>query len=87
VLGAYLVLFPHARVQTLLIIVILVRIVYLPAWIFIGLWFLLQVAGVILGGMAGVAVFAHIGGFLAGLLLVGRLGRRAGWRRAAPRWA
>jgi membrane associated rhomboid family serine protease len=87
VLGAYLVLFPHARVQTLLIIVILVRIVYLPAWIFIGLWFLLQLAGVILGGMAGVAVFAHIGGFLAGLLLVGRLGRRAGWRRAAPRWA
>jgi membrane associated rhomboid family serine protease len=87
VLGAYVVLFPRARVQTLLVIVILVRIVYLPAWVFIGLWFLLQVAGVLLGGTAGVAVFAHIGGFLAGLLVVGRLGRRAGWRRAAPRWA
>jgi rhomboid family protein len=87
VLGAYLVLFPQARVQTLVIIVILVRVIYLPAWIFIGLWFLLQVAGVIFGGMSGVAVFAHIGGFLAGLLLVGRVGRRAGWRRAAPRWA
>lgn len=86
VLGAYLLLFPRARVETLVILIVIPKVLYLPAWVFIGLWFLLQVAGVLLGGMAGVAVFAHIGGFLAGLLLVGRVGRRAGWRRAAPRW-
>lgn len=106
-LGAYLLLFPHARVQTILfwplsilaallargrgepsiLILAPVRFVILPAWFFIGLWFLFQVGGVLFGGMAGVAVFAHLGGFLAGLLLVGRVGRRPGWRRAAPRWA
>ena len=83
VLGAYLVIFPRARVQTLVVFFIL----YLPAWLFIGLWFLYQVGAVVYGGAPGVAVFAHVGGFLAGLLLVGRVGRRAGWRRAAPRWA
>lgn len=87
VLAAYLTLFPQARVQTLIIVIVLVRIIYLPAWLFIGLWFLLQVGAVVFGGMTGVAVFAHIGGFLAGLALVRLAGRRAGWRRAAPRWA
>jgi len=78
VLGAYLVLFPRARVQTLVVFVF----VHLPAWLFIGLWFLFQVGAVIHGTTPGVAVFAHVGGFVAGLLLVGRVGRRAGWRRA-----
>ncbi len=87
VLGAYLVLFPSARVQTLFFIVILVRVIYLPAWVFIGLWFLFQVGAVLFGGMTGVAVFAHIGGFLAGLGLLRLVGRRPDWRRAAPRWA
>ncbi len=107
VLGSYLLLFPQARVQTVLtwplsilaallarrrgepaiLILSPLRLVVLPAWFFIGLWFLFQVGGVLFGGMAGVAVFAHLGGFLGGLLLVGRLGRRPGWRRAASRWA
>jgi len=83
VLGAYLLLFPHARVQTL----VLIFIVHVPAWAFIGLWFLLQLLAALSGATTGVAVFAHLGGFVTGLLLV-RLGRRrAGWRRAAPRWA
>ena len=41
----------------------------------------------VFGGMAGVAVFAHLGGFLAGLGLIALMGRRPGWRRSAPRWA
>jgi membrane associated rhomboid family serine protease len=83
VLAAYLVLFPRARVQTL----VLVFFVHLPAWLFIGLWFLGQVAAVLAGDQPGVAVFAHLGGFAAGLVLVWKLGRRAGWRRAPARWA
>jgi membrane associated rhomboid family serine protease len=87
VLAAYMVLFPHARVQTLFIIIFFVRILYVPAVLFIGGWFLLQVASVFFGGSPGVAFFAHIGGFLAGLLFLKLLGSRPGWRRAAPRWA
>lgn len=43
-------------------------IIYIPAWIFLGLWFALQVANVGLGG--GVAWFAHVGGFLTGMALM-----------------
>jgi len=83
VMAAYMVLFPHARVHTL-VIVFLLRV---PAVLFIGLWFLLQVLAVVQGGSPGVAFFAHIGGFLAGLALLRALGRRPGWRRAPPRWS
>lgn len=82
-LAAYLVLFPRARVQAL----VFVFLIYLPAWLFIGLWFVGQVAAVLSGDQPGVAVFAHLGGFLAGLLLVWKVGRRPGWRRARARWA
>lgn len=64
VLGAYWVLFPRARVKTL----IFVFIVPVPAGIVLGLWFVAQLLNVGLGG--GVAWFAHIGGFLAGIGLI-----------------
>jgi membrane associated rhomboid family serine protease len=64
-LGAYLVLFPSARIKTLLFLFIYVTIVYVPAWIFLGVWFVLQLSNAGLGG--GVAWFAHIGGFITGL--------------------
>jgi membrane associated rhomboid family serine protease len=80
VLGAYLVLFPRARVLTLVPILVFFQIVHLPAMIFIGIWFLLQVLAVFFGGAPGVAVFAHIGGFVAGFALVRAVGRRRGWR-------
>ena len=73
IMGAYLVLYPRARVHTLIIIIILFRIIPIPAWIFLLFWFLLQVASSSLqlpGGGGGVAFWAHIGGFLAGLALV-----------------
>lgn len=82
VLAAYLVLYPYARVLTAVVIVIFVRLVYLPARFFILGWFGLQVLSVLFGASpgGGVAFFAHIGGFLAGLALVRVIGRRPPWR-------
>ncbi len=74
VLGAYLVMFPRRRVYTV-IIFFLITAVYLPAWLVLGAWFVLQVfSGVgALGSKVntggGVAFFAHIGGFAFGALL------------------
>lgn len=76
VLAAYMVFFPQARVTTLVIIVVFIRIVPVPAGFFIGLWFLLQILSVVFGSNTGVAFFAHIGGFVAGWLLVRLMGRR-----------
>lgn len=70
VLGAYLVLYPSAQVLTLVFLLFFVRIMYLPAVILLGFWFLLQVLSAGGGAAAGVAWFAHIGGFVAGFLLV-----------------
>src|SRR2546425_10207782 len=67
VLGAYLIMFPAARVLTLVFVVFFFRVVPIPAIIVLGFWFLLQIlnAGP-MGPAGGVAVFAHIGGFVAG---------------------
>jgi len=73
IMGAYLVLYPKARVHTLFIIIILIRVFPLPAWFFLLYWFSLQVASSSLqlpGGGGGVAFWAHIGGFVAGLAMV-----------------
>lgn len=72
VLGAYLLLYPYGRVLTLMILFYFIRIVEVPAIVLLGLWFLLQLANASLGQLAGggVAWFAHIGGFLAGALLL-----------------
>ncbi|HZN03559.1 MAG TPA: rhomboid family intramembrane serine protease, partial [Candidatus Polarisedimenticolia bacterium] len=81
VLGAYLVQFPTARVRTLLFLVVIVRVVALPALIVLGVWLLLQVIAAGRGGGQGVAWFAHLGGFLAGALLI------VPFRRRRPRQA
>jgi membrane associated rhomboid family serine protease len=82
VLAAYLVLFPRSRVLTAVIVIVFVRLLYLPARFFILGWFALQVLSVVLGGTpgGGIAFFAHIGGFVAGWLLVRVVGRRPTWR-------
>ena len=72
VLGAYLVVFPKARVRTLIFLVRIVRVIQLPAIVVLGFWFVLQLfSGVVSIGVTttggGVAWFAHIGGFVAGL--------------------
>lgn len=80
VLGAYLLLFPRAEVQTLVFLGFFVRLVRLPALLFLGLWFVLQlfsgVAGLGMEAMGGVAWFAHIGGFIAGIVLINIFRRR-----------
>jgi membrane associated rhomboid family serine protease len=74
VLGAYAILYPRARVVTLIFIVIFVTIVQLPALVVLGFWFLLQLLPAfsepVGEGGGGIAYFAHIGGFVFGLLLI-----------------
>ncbi|MDW8027300.1 MAG: rhomboid family intramembrane serine protease [Armatimonadota bacterium] len=73
VVGAYLVMFPNARVLTLVPIFFFFDIIILPALVFIGLWFLFQFWSGLLSlavqHMGGVAWWAHIGGFIAGVVL------------------
>jgi membrane associated rhomboid family serine protease len=74
VLGAYLLLFPRAQVLVLLPLGIVSRVMYVPAALVLGLWFVMQLlSGSISLGQTGggVAFFAHIGGFLAGMALIG----------------
>jgi len=74
VLGAYLLLYPRVRVHTLLFFGFYVTTVALPAYIMLGYWAVLQVMGglVSLSGIdrGGTAFFAHIGGFVVGLILI-----------------
>ena len=83
ILGAYLLLFPGARILTLFFIIIFVKLIRIPAIIILGFWFIIQLLG---AGSTGtnVAFFAHIGGFVSGLILVKLFqpGRVRGRRRA-----
>jgi len=91
VMGAYFVLYPHSRIITLLPIFIFIQIVEVPAVVFLGLWFLLQlVSGVgsqlvaATGEAAGgIAFWAHVGGFAVGALLVKLMARP---ERASIEW-
>jgi membrane associated rhomboid family serine protease len=71
VLGGYLLLFPGARVDVLIILIIFFRILPVPAWIMLGLWFGLQIVGGLNtpSDAGGVAYWAHAGGFVAGIVL------------------
>ena len=86
ILAAYVVLFPRARVTTLLVIVFFIRITKVPAAFFIGLWFVLQLLSIVTGASAGVALFAHVGGFVVGWLAVRFVGRHPEWRARHVRW-
>src|SRR6266571_8295331 len=76
ILGAYLVLYPRVRVNMLFIFIIFFRVFAIPAWIVLIWWFALQVLtslpslSSVPDVQGGVAVWAHIGGFLAGIVLV-----------------
>jgi membrane associated rhomboid family serine protease len=89
VLGAYAVKYPGARVATLVIFFPFIRVVAVPALILLGFWFIYQVligtASLVPGSEgAGVAWFAHIGGFVAGMILIVLLTPR---RRRRTSWA
>ncbi len=72
VMGAYIVLFPRAPIHMLVFIGFFFFRVVVPAFLMLGYWFLLQVAGGMLGGGGGggVAFWAHIGGFVAGIVFL-----------------
>jgi membrane associated rhomboid family serine protease len=80
VLGAYLILYPRARVATLVPIIFIFTLMELPAIIFLGFWFISQLFSgwLALGGadLGGVAWWAHIGGFIFGMLTVHFFARR-----------
>ncbi|MBC7233972.1 MAG: rhomboid family intramembrane serine protease [Chloroflexi bacterium] len=83
ILGAYLFLYPHAEVETLILFGYFARLVRLPALVVLGMWIVTQLlSGVLSLGMqvtGGVAWFAHIGGFFTGVVLVGLFRRKRWW--------
>jgi membrane associated rhomboid family serine protease len=89
VLGAYLVLFPASRIATFIPMGLFSRLTVVPAAIVLGLWFVLQLfEGVLSLGateVGGVAFWAHIGGFVAGMLMVKLMPTQRG-SRAAITW-
>jgi membrane associated rhomboid family serine protease len=82
VMGAYILLYPRAKVLTLVVLIVFFTFWWIPAWVFLGYWFLMQ----FLTGAAtiaettqatgGVAVWAHVGGFVAGIILIKIFPRR-----------
>jgi membrane associated rhomboid family serine protease len=86
VMGAYFLLFPAARVLTLVPLIIFFTFVWLPAWIVLGYWFVLQfLSGAATaiayssstrGGGGGIAFWAHVGGFVAGVVMIKLLPKR-----------
>jgi membrane associated rhomboid family serine protease len=91
VLGGYIVLYPRARVLTLVFIVLFFTVIELPAWVMLGVWFAEQaVFGAVgltdpAGGGGGVAYFAHVGGFAYGLLAIRLLATNR--KQLPPRYA
>jgi membrane associated rhomboid family serine protease len=91
VLGAYALLYPRARVLTLIFIIFFVTLVEIPALILLGVWFILQFVpalgqvAVSSGGGQGVAYFAHVGGFAFGLAVAGAMLYAMRRRRPDPR--
>ncbi len=93
VMGAYLLRFPQSRVHTLLFFFIFVTTIEVPAVLMIGYWFVVQLfsgfgqLAMAHSGQGGTAWFAHIGGFLAGILLIKILpGRPSPRMRQELRW-
>jgi len=77
ILGAYILLYPRAKVLTLIFLIFYIRVVKIPAAFFLGIWFIFQLLGAGTGSKGGVAWLAHIGGFIAGLILINILGKRS----------
>jgi membrane associated rhomboid family serine protease len=82
-LGAYLLLHPRGNVVVFVWLFVFVRFITVPALILLGLWFLLQLMNALSPGDAGVAFWAHVGGFIVGMLLVPFL-RRPGTPMLQP---
>ena len=87
VMGAYFILYPKARVLTLVPLIVFFTFWWIPAWVMLGYWFVVQFLMGAATSIAesqstgGVAVWAHVGGFIAGVVMVKLLGER---RRRSP---
>jgi membrane associated rhomboid family serine protease len=79
VLGAYMALYPRARIEIVLFLLFVIEIVVVPAYFVLGVWLAWQL---VLVGDGSIAVWAHVGGFLAGAAVCRLFARRA--RRVAP---
>lgn len=84
VMGGYLLMFPRARIDVLVIIFIIFKIFPMPAWLMLGIWFALQLVNGLAMDVAGggVAYWAHAGGFVAGVVLM----LPAFLKRGGPAW-
>ena len=86
VMGAYIVKFPHSRITTLVPVFVFLTTMEIPAYVILAYWFVIQFfSGVGSVGhsqvsQGGVAWFAHIGGFVAGMLLILVMKTRERWR-------
>jgi hypothetical protein len=83
VMGAYLILYPKARVLTIVPLIIFFTFWWLPAWVFLGYWFVLEFLSgtataitVTSANSGGIAFWAHVGGFVAGVLLIKLMSER-----------
>jgi membrane associated rhomboid family serine protease len=74
VMGAYLILYPHAKVRSLVFLFFLITFVDVPAFVFLIVWFIFQFFNA--GGGSGIAWLAHVGGFILGVLLIKMMQRR-----------
>ncbi len=70
ILGAYLIQFPYAKVKTLIFLGFFITIIRIPAIVLLVIWMVIQVSSGIIASDGGVAWFAHIGGFIAGMLFI-----------------
>jgi membrane associated rhomboid family serine protease len=91
VLGGYALLFPQARVLTLIFIIFFVTLIEVPAFLILGIWFVLQFLPAVgqtaipdVAGDGGVAYFAHVGGFLFGLAAIKLFANRSRGRTVEP---
>ncbi|MBU2962497.1 rhomboid family intramembrane serine protease [Citreicella sp. C3M06] len=91
VMGGYLLLFPKARVDLVVILIIVIKVFPVPAWLMLAVWFALQLLGELSGQSdgTGVAYLAHLGGFIGGMVLILpvwlRRGGPAFWNRTHGR--
>lgn len=76
IMGAFLILYPRARVLTVIPIFIFIRMVWVPAFMFLGFWIILQIFNSMFAHGTNIAFFAHIAGFFAGLFSVRAIKRR-----------
>jgi membrane associated rhomboid family serine protease len=92
VLGGYIVLYPRARVLTLIFLIIFFTFIEIPAYLFLFIWFAQQaIFGAVdlttpSGGGGGVAYFAHVGGFAFGLLAVRLFAKRRSAAYGQPKY-